>query len=41
VREPLPRPLGFEVERSGTPTAGSALLRIVKAIPSAIVLLIN
>jgi uncharacterized protein DUF4389 len=40
VREPLPKPLGFEVERSGTPTAGSALLRIVKAIPSAIVLLL-
>ncbi len=28
----------FQVERSGTPTVGSALLRIVKAIPSALVL---
>jgi hypothetical protein len=30
----------FEVERSGTPTIGSALLRIVKAIPSALVLVL-
>jgi hypothetical protein len=30
----------FEVERSGTPTPGSALLRIVKAIPSALVLVL-
>lgn len=28
----------FEVEQSGTPTVGSALLRIVTAIPSAFVL---
>ena len=28
----------FEVERSGTPTTGSALLRILTAIPSACVL---
>jgi hypothetical protein len=28
----------FEVERSGTPTVGSALLRIITAIPSAFVL---
>jgi hypothetical protein len=28
----------FDVDRSGTPTVGSALLRIVKAIPSALVL---
>ncbi len=30
----------FEVERSGAPTVGSALLRIVKAIPSAFVLVL-
>jgi hypothetical protein len=33
-------PLRFEVERSGSPTVGSALLRIVYAIPSLIVLAI-
>src|SRR5262249_49021279 len=31
-------PVRFDVERSGTPTAGSALLRIITAIPSAFVL---
>jgi Domain of unknown function (DUF4389) len=31
-------PARFEVERSGTPTAGSTLLRILTAIPSAFVL---
>jgi hypothetical protein len=31
-------PVRFEVEPSGTPTAGSALLRILTAIPSAFVL---
>jgi Domain of unknown function (DUF4389) len=33
-------PVRFEVERSGSPTAGSALLRIIYAIPSLIVLAI-
>jgi hypothetical protein len=33
-------PVRFEVERSGTPTAGSALLRILTAIPSAFVLVL-
>jgi Domain of unknown function (DUF4389) len=33
-------PVRFEVERSGSPTVGSALLRIVYAIPSLIVLAI-
>jgi hypothetical protein len=33
-------PVRFEVERSGRPTVGSALLRIVYAIPSVIVLAI-
>ena len=32
------RPVSFEIVRSGSPTAGSALWRIVKAIPSALVL---
>jgi hypothetical protein len=31
-------PIRFEVERSGSPTVGSALLRVVYAIPSLIVL---
>jgi hypothetical protein len=31
-------PVRFEVERSGSPTVGSALLRILTAIPSAFVL---
>jgi len=31
-------PVRFEVERSGSPTAGSALLRILYAVPSLIVL---
>jgi Domain of unknown function (DUF4389) len=34
------RPARFEVERSGSPTVGSALLRILYAIPSLIVLAI-
>jgi len=33
-------PAGFQVERSGSPTVGSALLRILYAIPSLIVLAI-
>jgi len=33
-------PVRFEVERSGSPTTGSALLRILYAIPSVIVLAI-
>jgi hypothetical protein len=33
-------PVRFEVERSGSPTVGSALLRIIYAIPSLIVLAI-
>jgi hypothetical protein len=32
------QPLRLEIVRSGSPTIGSALLRIIKAIPSAIVL---
>jgi len=42
VTDELPGPgeptVRFEVEPSGTPTVGSALLRIITAIPSAIVL---
>jgi hypothetical protein len=34
------RPVRFQVERAGSPTIGSALLRIVSAIPSLIVLAI-
>src|SRR5262245_30428034 len=33
-------PVRFEVERSGSPTVGSALLRILYAVPSVIVLAI-
>jgi hypothetical protein len=32
------RPVRLEIARSGSPTVGSALLRIIKAIPSALVL---
>jgi hypothetical protein len=32
------QPVHFEIVRSGSPTVGSALLRILKAIPSALVL---
>jgi Domain of unknown function (DUF4389) len=34
------QPVRFEVERSGSPTVGSALLRIAYAVPSLIVLAI-
>jgi Domain of unknown function (DUF4389) len=35
-----PHPVRFEIERSGSPTVGSALLRILYALPSLIVLAI-
>ena len=34
------RPVRLEIVRSGSPTVGTALLRIVKAIPSALVLVL-
>ena len=35
-----PQPVHFEIVRSGSPTVGTALWRIVKAIPSALTLLL-